>query len=670
MVKSIKKFTEALEILRVYEGDNPYILMLKRDFFVAEKIDSVDEFQVEYILKNKNFSPRPINKTIKITKWYGENRKEAWNLDFIPEKLLIVTLLGETQLYYNCYVQYRQSVPPVMCFIPKKAILNNFLVEDYHNVVVDFDRYDRLSMSKDPNRTLKKHQKEAVQFLLSRKRCILAHEQGLGKTTSISVAAIEGNFDSVLIICPASLKTNWKRELLWYVDEKDISIIESFSDKTKTELETFLGYSEGRSNKSREELLQEAKELGKWQKNRFVIVNYDVLDDFHVFSRATSDEGKKAALEKSPLLQYIYNRKSCIIVDEAHKLSNNTSTRYKVIKDLIKRGDPECVWLATGTPVTNNPLNLYYLLSLIENEITSDYEYYVNTYCDARKIPAKGEKERCTNIFLKQKGKETWYDLTWNERDELKKYINDHARKITIATGSGNLEELEEKVRHIYLRRTKDDIGNLPLKTVHEIFYSLTAEQKAEYDKLWEEYEQAQLELDPEKEINKELLEGGIYRRYLSVQMVPKTIELVNKIIERGEKVVIACCFDDELYSLRDYYGDKCVIYNGKMSVKQKDNAIEKFTHDENVMVFIGNIIAAGVGITLIASHNLVFNDVSYVPGDNLQMSDRVHRIGQTHNCDIYYQIFKDTQYENMWNIVLRKSMIINSIVKTEEEKI
>jgi SNF2 family DNA or RNA helicase len=50
-------------------------------------------------------------------------------------------------------------------------------------------------------------------------------------------------------------------------------------------------------------------------------------------------------------------------------------------------------------------------------------------------------------------------------------------------------------------------------------------------------------------------------------------------------------------------------------------------------------------------------------------MQDRIYRIGQTRDVDIYYQIFKDTQYEKMWNIVLRKSLVINQIVKKEDEK-
>jgi SNF2 family DNA or RNA helicase len=151
--------------------------------------------------------------------------------------------------------------------------------------------------------------------------------------------------------------------------------------------------------------------------------------------------------------------------------------------------------------------------------------------------------------------------------------------------------------------------------------------------------------------------------------MVPNTIKLTDSFIEKGEKVVIACCYDEELYALRDYYGDKCVIYNGKISAKEKDTNVERFTNDPNVKVLIGNIVSAGVGINLVAARIVIFNNISYVPGDDIQFEDRVYRITQTKDVDIYYQIFRATQYEKMWNIVLRKSLVINQIVKKEDEK-
>jgi SWI/SNF-related matrix-associated actin-dependent regulator 1 of chromatin subfamily A len=190
-----------------------------------------------------------------------------------------------------------------------------------------------------------------------------------------------------------------------------------------------------------------------------------------------------------------------------------------------------------------------------------------------------------------------------------------------------------------------------------------------EYERLWDEYEAEQEAKGEDKELNKSLLEGGIYRRYLSNQMVPYTEKLADEIIAKGEKVVIACCYDEEIYSLKEYYGKTSVLFNGSCDLKQKDAAVEAFMGDDSIKVFLGNIASAGVGITLTSACNLIFSDMSYVPADNEQMEDRIHRIGQTKPVDIYYQIFRDTQYEKMWDIVLRKQATINAVIKKEEEK-
>jgi SNF2 family DNA or RNA helicase len=238
-----------------------------------------------------------------------------------------------------------------------------------------------------------------------------------------------------------------------------------------------------------------------------------------------------------------------------------------------------------------------------------------------------------------------------------------------VPDAASNLDELKERVSHIYLRRVKEDLEGMVKKNVHELYYSLTAQQKVEYEKLWEEYETSQYELDPEKELNKELLEGAIYRRYLSNEMIPNTVALANQFIEKGEKVIIGCCYDEELYRLKEHFGDIAVIYNGKMNSKEKDKAQDAFMNDPNIKIFIGNLQASGVGLTLTAAAKLIFNDFDYVKGNNDQFMDRIHRINQTEDVDIYFQIFKDTQYEKMWNIVLRKGYVIDQIIKKETEK-
>ena len=503
MFNSIKTRAYALEKLKTYNGINPYLLILKKDICILNKIDNLTEFAVEYITKNFDFIPKPINKIVKIADWFGEKIRDKYNVEFTPEKVKIILLLGETSTSYHCTIRYRQNMEPLEIFLPKKATLGNFLIEDYNRLQINFNRYDLLSTSKDPNRKLREHQKTAVKFLLDRKKCILADEPGYGKTTELAVAAIEGNFDSVLIICPASIKTTWKKELMWYVPEKDISIVDSISSKTKLELEKFLGYGVGRSGLSVKELQEEAFEKGKWIDNRFVIVNFDILDEFYQIPKTRSKENIEKAFKNSPMLQYITNKKSLIIVDEAHKLSNNTSIRYKIIDNLIKRGNPDSVYLATGTPITNNPQNFYCVLKLINDPITDDWQYYMDRYCGAMKIPAKGEKERLTNFYLKKVGKETWYDLDSKEKDALKEFINSNARKITIIKEATNIDELKERVSHIYLRRVKGDLTGMVKKHIHEIYYDLTNAQLYEYRRLWEEYERAQLEADPEKELNK-----------------------------------------------------------------------------------------------------------------------------------------------------------------------
>ena len=675
MHQEIEKKNTAIDLLKNYDGINTYLLALKRDIITYKKVDKLTDFNVDYILKNINYQIKDINKIVRVIDWYGDELKDKWETDFRIEKVLIKKLLGETDKFYHCFIQYRKNVEPSYAFLKKNGIIGNFLLEDYHNISIDFDRYDRLSMSRTPDkpRKIKNHQKEAVQFLISRKQCILADDMGTGKSTSLTVASIEGNFDAILIICPASLKSNWFNELTNYISEKDISIIGGVNEMKKNEIEKYLGYGEGKSGKNLNELKEEAKERGKWTDNRYVIINFDILDDVYKVSRAKTKEGIEKAVENSPMLKFLLNKKSLIIIDEAHKLSNNTSDRYKIIKDLINKSNPHSIYLSTGTPITNDPANYFNLLSLLNDPLTIDREFYYMRYCDAFKMPIneqqKQKKQQLTQEFLNSHNKNTWYDLTVEEKKSLNDIINKRVIQKIIPKGGKNLEELKMQTAHIYLRRTKDDIGDLPPKYIHERVFELNKEQMAEYKKLWDEYEAAKLEEDSSKELNKELIEGGLYRKYLSNQMVPNTIKLAEKCLARGEKIVIACCYDDELYTLRDYFKDKCVIYNGKMSLKDKDEAIKKFNSDPNVMIFIGNIIAAGVGITLTSSRVVIFNNFSYVPGDNSQFQDRVHRIGQTRDVHIFYQFFKDTQYEKMWNTVLSKSLIINQVIKKEDEK-
>ena len=639
MSVSIKKTKECFEILNNYTGNNPYIKMIILDV-ITKNSRTITDFEVEYVIDNHTFTPQKIDKIVRISDWFGEKKREQWNYQHQISKLQVTYLLGETKGTYHCYVNYkRNQEKPVMCFIPKNALMDEIFVDldDYKQLDLDFSWFNNI-LSKN-NFSVYEHQETAAKFLLTRKRCILSDDMGLGKSMSSIIASILGEFKRVLIICPASLKgtKGWQKQLQTFVPQDDICVIDG----------------------------------DNWFSNKkYTIINYDIIDRHHIVPKENGKISRKKEIIEESLNRsnFIKNNFDLVIIDEVHKISNDKSSRYEAIYDYLKRSKIENIWLLTGTIITKSPINYMNILKLIFHPITEDWEYYVKRYCDGMQIPKKGEKERLTNIFLKTKHKNTWYDLNQKEKDDLKEYINKNAKKIWITSGNSNLEELFEKTKTIYLRRLKSMIPGMKGKKIDKIYYDLNNEERQEYNKLWEEYEKEQRSLG-KTSFNQDLTENILMRMAISKFMVSRTIDLVNSFIIKGKKVVIACAFNEEIAELQKYYKEKCVIYKGGVSQKNKDLAEEKFMVDPNTMVFIGNIQAAGVGLTLISSHIVVFSSYDWIPGNNLQIMDRVDRIGQKHVCEIYFQLFKDTISEYMWKNVMEKEMVINEIIKKEEEK-
>ena len=151
--------------------------------------------------------------------------------------------------------------------------------------------------------------------------------------------------------------------------------------------------------------------------------------------------------------------------------------------------------------------------------------------------------------------------------------------------------------------------------------------------------------------------------------MIPHTIELAEKIIAKGEKVIIFCAFDKEIYTLQEHFGDKCVVHNGKLTAKEKDKALERFNNDNTCMCMLGYLVSTSVGLNLIVANNIIFNSVSWLPAENQQAEYRILRIGQKKNCHIYYQVFKETYLTKMFEILNIKNEIIDSVIVDETRK-
>lgn len=663
MALSLDEINRSHRLLKEYNGENPYIISLKNNVYVY-KTKTLNNFECEFILRNYNKEPLFVNKLVSIIEWWGKKKQEDWDLEFIPSKLKITYYLGDTKDFYCFYCIYRRSQEKaVMCFAPKKAILTDFLTPDHNEMQIDFTHYNALS-----GRIMMPYQEEAVKFLTAHPKAILASAMGSGKTFSAIVAALHGGYKHILIIAPASVKKTWEKELSLLVHKDDITIVNG------------------------SELVDA----------RFTIINYDILKNFykipkqkiHVKELNVNDKGdvvteikEKEIVSRSHNIinnamsdsQLFQSHFDLIIIDEAHRLSNTSSGRYKIISDFVKRAKPNGVFELTGTPITNRPINFFNLLKIIDCPLANDWEYYVTRYCDGKSFYKKNERNAHTALYLKKVKKNSWYDLTPAEKDTLNGILEKKCHKIWKTDGSSNLDELQELLKPFYLRRMKEEFGNMVSKTVKVLHYNLTPEQREDYNSVWVEYRDSKLEnvssfedgikTIEETEKYKKITEGVLLRQWLAHEMLTNTISLVKKCIKLGHKVVVFCSFDDEINTLKEEFGDIAVKHNGKMTTKYKDKSVESFQNNPDIKVFIGNINSAGVGLTLTASDVAVFNSFSWVSGDNLQAEDRIHRLNQTKDCTVYYQVFTDTFYEEMLDKVRGKQDIIDNIIITENEK-
>lgn len=617
----INDVDKAYEILKTYNGTNNQIKYYQ--YMYSKNSIVLKEFDINYILNNYDYSPKTINKIVKVSDIFGKKIQEKYELDFTPEKVKITTIIGEMGDSYHCFLQFRQSIPPKLFYLNKKYILNPLETIDYSKIDIDFNQFDK--KTEHLGRKLKDLQKEGVKFLLSNKKCILADGMGSGKTIQSIVASICTNVDKILIICPASVKSTWKRELMYYVDEKDITIVNG----------------------------------NNWgETTKFTIINYDILDNFYTVPTenvieevVTKDENnnivtklvtktkkstKKAVIEECMKNSRLFQEKfGCVIVDEVHRMVNNKSIRYQVIDDLFKRTRPPFRFLLTGTPMTNKPMNLYYILKLIDAEVTDDYRFYVKRYCGGKEMKLRTGK------------------------------------KILIANDATNLDELKEKIKHVYIRRLLSQMSDMVKKNIEVKEYDLNEKQTIRYNELWDEYVKAQEEKgNNDSEAYRQLVEGTIVRQYLAKEMIPNTIHLAEEIIDNNEKVIISCTYTEEVNELKKYFGKIAVVYDGKMTSKQKDKSEYEFMNNPKIKVFIGQIDSASVGLTLTAATKLIFNSFSFNSSVLKQMEDRIYRLTQTKDVTCYYQVFTDSISQHVYNTVLKKEMIANKVIKSENEKI
>jgi len=323
--------SKAITILETYEGGNNYILELKRKSQINKKFYPTRS-QAEYIINNHNKQPKVARKWAVLDAYFAQKFADDKLYPVTPEKVYVEKILAEKEKAYHIWGKMFEREELHEFWLPKASIIKDNTVKD---VVIDYEKY-----SHRPPLT---HQKEAIQKLVENKKFILADDMGLGKTTSTIIAALETGAKKILIVCPATLKINWKREIENYTD-RSIFIAESKSFSTEHD---------------------------------FVIINYDIIKNFH----STKDK------KNSDMLNANFD---LVIVDEAHYIKNAQAKRTKLINDIVK--DIDRLWLLTGTPMTSRPIDYYNLLSLVDSPVAKNWMAYVIRYCNGFQFQAGPRK--------------------------------------------------------------------------------------------------------------------------------------------------------------------------------------------------------------------------------------------------------------------------------------
>lgn len=557
----------AQRILEEYDGFNNYIISIQKKL-KEQKHFKLTRAQADYINTYHGRVPKIARKWVDLDSYFGKKMMEDKLLTKVPEKIYIEKLLVEKDKSFHIWDRIFESEKLHSFWLPRVALIKS---QEVKEVKIDYSKYK--------HRPPLQHQTEAIEKLASHNKYILADDMGLGKTTSTVIAALESGAERVLIVCPASLKINWKREIENYTD-KPISIIEG----------------------------------KKWESADFVIINYDILKNFHDLKNK----------EESIILQEGFD---LVVVDEAHYIQNVQAKRTKLINDIINSIGK--VWLLTGTPMTSRPINYYNLLNLVESPVAYNWMAYVIRYCEGYQFNVGNRK-------------------VWN------------------VNGSSNLLELRDRTKTHVLRRLKQDILDLPEKIITPVYLNLKSK---DYEALMGEYYDWMEDDREKKSLTVQFSMLMKVRQVIAENKIKETCEIVENIIEQGKKVIVFTNFTDTLNRIVDHFGKKAVKLDGKMTKTARQYSVDQFQENDKIKVFVGNLKAAGVGITLTKAEAVVMNDLSFVPSDHSQAEDRAYRYGQKSNVSVFYPIFENSIEGIIYDILSQKKNIFETVMGDNEGK-
>lgn len=481
------------------------------------------------------------------------------------------------------------------------------------------------------------YQRAGVEYALPRKDCLIADAPGLGKTiVAIGVFNCDPSLTKVLIICPASLKENWRREFdLWKTRDVSVGIAEtSHKEKVQDGL-----YKNGKP-KFKTIITPEL-----WPDTDVVVVNYDILDRFPQIKATMWD---------------------MLVCDECHALKTPDSGRTLFVlggnkKKRNAQGRWEQIWFTaveakrrlflSGTPMMNRPVELWPIIHAFDpSGIGKSYEKYVERYCaawwdnwrgkhGALDVSGASNQEELGQLIrakfmIRRRKREVLPDLPpiWRQvvvldTPEIRELV---AREDELAQA---LRLYEKIVRNDMDQFQIDDaLGEQIIANAERLSLRDADDAEAGFETraLKMSYAQAITGLEPPA-IGILFEELAQVRRELGIAKLSGVVPWTKEFLAGEDKLLMFAYHTDVILGLRDQLAkyNPAVVYGGT-PVKKRQPEVDRFQDDERCRLGIMQIDAAGIGFTMTRARDVAFAEEDWVPTKKWQAEDRVCRLGQT----------------------------------------
>lgn len=302
------------------------------------------------------------------------------------------------------------------------------------------------------------------------------------------------------------------------------------------------------------------------------------------------------------------------ILDEATYIKSHTSLRYKALAAIIEQHPNARITLLSGTPIKNRVNDVFAYLKLIRHELGLSLKKFLDEYT-----------------------------------------LSESGRGGSRVTGGRNLNDLHSKLSNFMIRKTKEECLDLPEKIFFNYKFELE-DYRADYDKIIKE-------LSEQKEISS--LTGNLHSLNIiaSKAKMKGIIELAEDILSQGKKVVIFGGYKEPLGILQEHFKDRCVKVDGSVDPYERHQRVERFQNTEECDVFLGNMIAAGMGINLTSASDVIFLNFPFTPAELYQSIDRLNRIGQKNCVNVHYTFAEGTIDEYIHDMILDKEIDANTVI-------